>query len=140
VFKTDVSVRFNDCDALGHVNNSLYFTYMEEARTPIFAICNPDLSVGQWNLIVASARCDFLRQIHYGHQMIVMTWVSRIKTSSFTVDHLVVDGEGLVYARGQAVLIYYDYTSQKPTPLPQSIREQLAEHGVGPEQAPAFRD
>ncbi|MCY0876142.1 MAG: thioesterase family protein [Firmicutes bacterium] len=139
MFTTDIPVRFNDCDALGHVNNGTYFTYMEEARTPIFQICNPQLDVGKWNLIVASARCDFLKQVHFGEHLTVFTWVGRVGNSSFVVEHAIQNRRQEWVARGQAVLIHYDYTVQRPAALPESVSAALRAHGEGPTGSPDLR-
>lgn len=140
MFQTQISVRFNDCDALGHVNNGMYFTYMEEARTPIFHICNPDLDVGKWNLIVASTRCNFLKQVHFGQELTVWSWIGRLGNSSFVVDHALQDSAGVWVARGQAVLIFFDYQAQRSQPLPELVRAELSAHTQAPEAAPALRE
>lgn len=139
MFSTEILVRFNDCDALGHVNNGTYFTYMEEARTPIFAICNPHLDAHAWNLIVASTRCDFLKQVHFGEHLTVLTWVGRIGNSSFVVEHALQNAHGEWVARGQAVLLYYDYAAQRPAALPNDVRASLTQHLQGPDAAPDLR-
>lgn len=139
LFVMEIAVRFNDCDALGHVNNGTYFTYMEEARAPIFSIFNPELDVQKWNLIVASARCDFLKQVHYGETLTVQSWIGRIGSSSFVAEHVLTNHSGAFVARGQATLIYFDYEQQRATALPDAVRLQLIQHAEVPVGVPQLR-
>ncbi|MCL6453622.1 MAG: acyl-CoA thioesterase [Alicyclobacillus sp.] len=139
MFERRIQVRFGDCDGLGHVNNGMYFTYMEDARIDVFRLFNPSLELSRWNLIVASTRCDFLAQVSYAEMLTVFTWVSHVGNSSFTVDHALQNARGEWVARGQAVLLAYDYDAGRPTPVPSAVRDQLALHRDGPTGAPALR-
>lgn len=139
MFEKHLTVRFGECDGLGHVNNGTYFTYMEDARIDVFRVFNPALALCDWNLIVASTRCDFLAQVTYAEEINVMTWISRLGTSSFTVDHALQNHAGTWVARGQAVLIAYDYASGKPQPMSPEVRAALAAHAQGPTGAPTLR-
>ncbi|WAH38073.1 acyl-CoA thioesterase [Alicyclobacillus dauci] len=139
MFTRNLQVRFSECDGLGHVNNATYFNYMEDARIEVFRMFNPSLSLDKWNLIVASARCDFLAQVTYADHLTVYTWVSHIGNSSFTLDHAIANEQGTWVARGQAALIAFDYTTQKASPITPEVRAQLASHGAAPEGVPALR-
>ena len=139
LFQKAVAVRFNECDGLGHVNNGTYFVYMEEARMEIFELFNPSLSLAAWNLIVASARCDFLEQVTYGERLLVFTWISKIGNSSFSVEHALQNISGVWVARGQAVLLAYDYEAKRPVALWPAVREALIAHQTPPETAPSLR-
>lgn len=120
-----IRVRFSECDGLGHVNNAVYFVYMEEARTDLFQLFNPSLDLNKWNLIVASAQCQFRKQAAYAEKLEVVTFLSKIGNSSFTVDHLIRNASGETVAEGQVVLVYFDYEQQRSAAIPEAIREQL---------------
>lgn len=139
MFTREVVVRFGECDGLGHVNNGTYFTYMEDARMDIFRLFNPTLDLEQWNLIVASTRCDFLEQVTYGEKLSVFTWISHLGNSSFVVDHALQNDAGQWVARGQATMIAYDYAAKRSTPLWNEVRESLEQHRQAPDGAPALR-
>lgn len=139
MLKHSVTVRFGECDGLGHVNNGTYFTYMEDARVAVFRMFNPSLDLQSWNLIVASTRCDFLEQVTFAETIEIFTWISRIGNSSFVVDHALKNANGQWVARGQAVLICYDYETSKSAAIPESIRNELSLHRDGPEGAPEIR-
>lgn len=139
MFTTQVAVRFNDCDALGHVNNSVYFTYMEEARIDVFRLVNPGLDLSDWNLILASARCDYIQQVHYGMVLTVNSWVGRIGNTSFEVEHALWEPSHGFIARGKGTLVLYDFKARQAIPLPTNLREALGRHQTGPEDAPSLR-
>ncbi|MCP1462026.1 acyl-CoA thioesterase [Bacillus amyloliquefaciens] len=139
MFKTDIIVRFNDCDSLGHVNNAVYFTYLEEARKELFKIFNPSLSMKSWNLIVASTQCDFLQEIVYAQKVTVYTWVSQIGKSSFDVEHAIHDNNKNWIARGKVVLVSFDFNERKSVPLKEEIQEQLFKHQDSPVNVPSLK-
>lgn len=139
MFQYDTVVRFSECDALGHVNNTVYFIYFEEGRTEIFRIFNPELDTNNWNLIVASTTCDFLSQVNYAEKLTVYTWIGRLGNSSFDVEHAIQNEQGVWVARGKATLLGFDFTHNKAVPLSESIRIELSKHSIGPEGAPTRR-
>ncbi len=134
-----VDVRFNDCDALGHVNNAVYFTYFEECRKEFFRIFNPSLDIHAWNLIVASTRCDFLQEAVYAQKLTVYGWIGKVGSSSFEVEHAMADEQGNWVARGKATLLGFDFANKKAVPLSAEIRDELLQHGEGPAGVPAIR-
>ncbi|WP_029423251.1 acyl-CoA thioesterase [Alicyclobacillus macrosporangiidus] len=139
MFVKSLTVRFSECDGLGHVNNGMYFTYMEDARVDIFRIFNPSLDLARWNLIVASARCDFLRQVKFAETLTVYTWIGRIGRTSFTVEHALQNADGAWVARGQAAMLAFDYEAGQPKPLWPEVRAELERHQEGPPGAPELR-
>lgn len=139
MFKTEIIVRFNDCDSLGHVNNAVYFTYLEEARKELFEIFNPNLSMKSWNLIVASTQCDFLQEIVYAQKVTVYTWVSRIGKSSFDVEHAIQDNNKNWIARGKVVLVSFSFNERKSVPLKKEIEAQLSKHQDSPVNVPPLK-
>jgi acyl-CoA thioester hydrolase len=118
-------VRFSECDGLGHVNNTVYFVYMEEARTDLFRIFNPSLDLNRWNLIIASATCDFRKQATYADKLVVHTYLSKVGSSSMVVEHKIMDEHMEMVAEGKAVMVFFDYEQQKTAPIPESIRSEL---------------
>lgn len=139
MFTKSIVVAFSDCDALGHVNHAKYFTYMEEARSEVFRLFNPTLALAEWNLIVASARCNYLGQVGYAENLSVQTWISHIGNTSFTVDHAIWNESRACVARGQAVMIAFDYKEQKPQTIWPQARVALEAHTKPAEGAPELR-
>jgi acyl-CoA thioester hydrolase len=125
--RTNIRVRFCETDALGHVNNTSYFIYFEEARTDLFRYFVEDLDTSQWNLILASASCDYRKQARFGQELYVTTEVTKIGNTSFTVYHEIHDAQDdSLIATGTAVLVHYDFAAERPVPLTEEQRKKLS--------------
>lgn len=124
-----IPVRWGDMDALGHVNNTVYFRYMEQARIEWLAAmgCLPDEN-GNGPVIV-SARCDFRKPLTYPDQVEVCTYIYSLGKSSFeTAQEMRSVNDGYaVYAEGGATVVWVDSKTGKGTPFPDAIRTKYAE-------------
>jgi acyl-CoA thioester hydrolase len=116
--------RFSDTDALGHINNSSYFNWMEDARRPIFEMFVPDLNPKNWNLIIARIELDFMAQGDYKEQTLVTTEVEKIGNSSFNLIHKIWQKDQLI-CQGKAILVYFDYQKNQSQTLPSLLRTKL---------------
>ena len=125
-----LEVRFRDCDALGHVNNAVYLTYLEQARfnhwRSLWGFGTPQLPPGMPGVILARVECDYKRPATYGETLEVRLTVAEIGRSSFRYDYEIVDGEGRTVAMAKTVQVMYDYTAGTPVPIPDDIRALLA--------------
>ncbi|HXH89080.1 MAG TPA: thioesterase family protein [Gaiellaceae bacterium] len=101
-------VRFRDCDSMGHVNNAVYSTYLEEARIDVVG----SLSA----FILARVEIDFRAELRAGEEIEVGSRVGRIGTKSFDLEHEIRAGERLV-AEAKSVLVAYDYDLAASVPL-----------------------
>ncbi|SDC25838.1 acyl-CoA thioester hydrolase [Melghirimyces thermohalophilus] len=123
---TQLQVRFNECDGLGHVNNAVYYTYMETARIELFQMLDPEMNLNNWKLIVASTSCEYKSQASFAQWLKVSTEVERIGTSSFTILHQINDLKtDELIAVGRAVLVHYDYQKQRSVPLTRDMKKTL---------------
>ena len=109
-------VRFRDCDAMGHVNNAVYSTYLEEARIGVLG----DLI----SFILARVEIDFRSELRSGEEVEVRSGCSRIGTKSFDLRHVITAG-GRVVAEAKSVLVSYDYERGASVPVPDELRERL---------------
>ena len=110
-------VRFRDCDAMGHVNNAVYSTYLEEARIGVLG----DL----FDFILARVEIDFRSELRMGEEVDVRTRCSRIGTKSFDLEHEVATSGGRVVAEARSVLVSYDYKRGESVVIPDALRERL---------------
>ena len=110
-------VRFRDCDAMGHVNNAVYSTYLEQARIGILGGLEP--------FILARVEIDFRAELRAGEQVEVRSRCSRVGTKSFDLEHQIWAGDRLV-ADAKSVLVGYDYTSGASVPLTENQRRRLS--------------
>lgn len=128
VFEMSMPIRWGDMDAFGHVNNTVYFRYMEQVRISWFEQLGLVSSVndGQGPVIV-NASMEFLRQLHYPGDIIARMSVGKPGRSSFDTGFELVraDDPHTLYARGAARCVWIDYAAGKSVPLPQRLRELL---------------
>jgi acyl-CoA thioester hydrolase len=128
VFEMSMPIRWGDMDAFGHVNNTVYFRYMEQVRISWFERLGlvGGAEDGQGPVIV-NASMEFLRQLHYPGDIIGRMSVGKPGRSSFdTAFELVrVDDPGTLHARGAARCVWIDYAAGKSVPLPERLRTLL---------------
>ncbi len=123
---TTLQVRFNECDGLGHVNNAVYYTYMETGRIELFRLLDPAMDLDNWKLIVVSTSCEYKAQATFAQWLTVTTQIEKIGNSSFTVYHQILDRDTKeLIAEGRAVLVHYNYHEQKSQPLTKEMRATL---------------
>ncbi|MBI5548120.1 MAG: acyl-CoA thioesterase [Deltaproteobacteria bacterium] len=128
--KVDMEVRWGDMDALGHVNNARYLTFFETARIAYFGSLGPDkrISVEGATPVLARVTCDYLRPVEYPATLQVGVRVTRVGSTSFEFEHLVLDkATGEPCAFGTAVLVAFDLRTRAKAPLPESIRARIRE-------------
>ena len=109
-------VRFRDCDAMGHVNNAVYSTYLEESRIGVLGALT--------EFILARVEIDFRSELRMGEEVEVRTRCSRIGSKSFDLEHVIAAG-GRVVAEARSVLVSYDYDRGESVPVPDALRERL---------------
>jgi acyl-CoA thioester hydrolase len=121
-----LTVRFAETDALGHVNNTSYFIYLEEARIRFFEALGYSMGINEWKFIMASTKCDFVSQAYFNQLLTVKTYVSRIGTKSFVLEHEVLCSETKqLIVKGNVVIVYFDFDKQQSEVLPCSLRAGL---------------
>ena len=109
-------VRWDDLDAMGHVNNAKYLTYAQEAR---FAM------LGLFNMVVARAEVDFKAPIHEGNIYVDVTiWIDAISKSSFTMVYEI-SSEGTLFAKIKTVQVTVTDDTKSSRPISEVQREIL---------------
>lgn len=129
MFHLELEPRFSDTDALGHISNTSLPVWFEQARTPVFRIFHPTLEAETWPLIIARLEIDLLAQSYWHIPVEIKTGIGKIGNSSFHVVQEAWQGDKQI-ARGVAVLIHFDYETEKALPIPDDIRARLTEHVV----------
>jgi acyl-CoA thioester hydrolase len=119
-------VRFRDIDALGHVNNAVYFTYMESARTDYWMKTFGVDALPKLGFIVAHAECDFRVPARYGDEIEVALKTSSVRNSSFIWEYEIRNAvTSEIFAVGKTIQVYYDYSKLKSAPVPEEVRQKL---------------
>jgi len=127
MFTEKLMPRFNDTDALGHINNTKVPTWFEGAREPIFRLFIPDLDPKKWQLIIAKIEVSYHGQLFFGQEVEVCTYISRIGGASFDVyQELWQHGKKCV--SGIATMVNFDYKTQLSKKISDEIRLELSKH------------
>jgi acyl-CoA thioester hydrolase len=120
-----IPIRWGDMDAMGHVNNTVYFRYMEQARIGWFDALVPAAEAWQdTGIVIASASCNFKRALNYPGTVEVKLSIDPPGGSSVSTFYELKMDETL-YADGAAVVVFIDMKSQKPIRIPERIRSLL---------------
>jgi acyl-CoA thioester hydrolase len=125
-FSMPIAVRFRDIDGMGHVNNAVYFTYIEHARTDYLMRVMRVKRIDEVDWIVATASLAFKRPVAYGDPIEVRVRPTKIGTTSFTLFYEIRDtrDDGLV-AEGETVIVMFDYGKHEKKPIPAVVRKRL---------------
>src|SRR5881275_1465793 len=124
-FVHEERVRFRDLDPMGHVNNAVFLTYLEQARVAFFSEVGAATGLEDMNMIVARVEIDFKAPVRLGQEVEISVRASRFGTKSFDLDYqLNVDGQ--LVAAAESVQVAYDYGRREPIPLPEEWREKMA--------------
>jgi acyl-CoA thioester hydrolase len=129
MFVHRLEVRFRDCDPMGHANNAVYLTYLEQTRfahwRSLWGFGSPQLPPGMPGVILARVECDYKRPARYGDTIEIRMRVAEIGRTSFRYEYEIVDAEGRTMLRAKTVQVMYDYAAEKPVPIPDDIRALL---------------
>ena len=128
VHRHRLCVRFRDCDAMGHVNHAVYFTYFEQCRLTCWRELTGTASP-HTRVIIARAECDYRAPAHFGDELEVRMTIGEIGRSSFGLAYEIVQvgGTAGVVAVGKTVMVCYDYAAGASMPLPEATRSLLSQ-------------
>ena len=125
-FQTEIKVIFRDLDPLEHVNNAVYFTYMEVARTEYYMQLTGARKLGDIRFIIARASCDFRAPAKFGDRLLIAVWPSEVGNSSFKLQYRLTEKKnGTLVAEGETVQVAFDYETRKTIPLPDNVKSLL---------------
>jgi acyl-CoA thioester hydrolase len=125
-FRFPMEVRFRDLDALGHVNNAVYLTYMESARIAYWLQVTDRPGLEGMDMILARAEIDFRAPLQDRDRIDVGVRCASMKRSSLVLEHRILRiPDGLVVADARKVLVHYDYAAGRSTPLPPELRQRI---------------
>ena len=125
-FTTTVDVRFRDIDAMGHVNNAVYATYMEEARTAYFDAVL-DASLAAVDSVLANLELEFRRSVELDDEVTVAVRVPELGRSSIPMEYEI-RADGDVAAVGEAVQVAVDPETGSSRPIPDEWRERITDY------------
>jgi acyl-CoA thioester hydrolase len=128
VYESVIPIRWGDMDAMGHVNNTVYFRYMETSRIDWCRSigCMPEQS--KQGPVIVNAWCNFMQQLRYPGGVVTKHYVTTVGRTSFdtyiTMERD--DDPGTVWAEGGARMVWIDFATNQSLPLPDWLRAQLS--------------
>jgi acyl-CoA thioester hydrolase len=124
-----IPVRWGDMDAMGHVNNTVYFRYMEQTRICWFEALLPRGEAwGTTGIVIVNASCSFKKPINYPGTVEVKMYADAPGGSSIaTFYELLLENQ--IHADGEAKVVFIDMQKQKAMRIPEAIRG-LLEKGI----------
>ena len=125
VFEHQVSLRWRDVDALGHVNHAVFLTYLEEGRDAFYSQA---LSRDP-HYVVARVEIDLRAEVRYtDRQLRVRIEVERVGTTSLTTRETIRTPAGVTAAEARVVTVLWDGSARKPMAFAADERARLAAH------------
>lgn len=128
-FRLPIQVRFRDIDGMGHVNNAVYLTYLEEARTQYFMKIRGVNTLPEVDFIVAKITIEYEAPIHLGDQIEVGIRVNRIGDKSFDFKYELWDRKNnRLVGDAESVQVFYDYKAETTKQVPTDFRQRVNEY------------
>jgi acyl-CoA thioester hydrolase len=131
-FSQSIEVRYADLDTMRHVNNAVYLSYIEHARSGyLTASCQWDWTT--LSMVLAKTDISYRQSIHFHNRPLVWIRTSRLGKSSMTQEVVISekDRKDLIYATATVVLVHIDHKSGRPLPIPDYIRQRLHQYEPG---------
>lgn len=125
--RVPVEVRFRDTDAMGHVNNAVYLSYLEIARMHYWdTLLGDRASYTEVPFVLARVEIDFRAPAHVGDRLTVGIRASRLGDRSFDFEYAIRrDADGVEIAVATTVQVTYDYDEDATVPLPDELRDRI---------------
>ena len=122
-----IPIRWGDMDAMGHVNNTIYFRYMEQARISWFEAIGARSGIKGQGPVIVNASCTFIKQLVYPGNVEIKTYVGEAGRSSLEtyLELRPSYDPNKIYAEGAAKVVWVDYLKEKSVPLPETIRQLI---------------
>ena len=135
--RTRLEVRLGDLDPFGHVNNAVIATYVEQGRVLYLRdVLGTGVDPVSMPFILAKLEIDYLSQVLFSDAVEVGSRVDWIGRTSIGMSHLLVNQDGRQLARSDAVLVAFDYSIEKPMPVPDAWRATMVAHEGRPLEKP----
>ena len=129
MFETTITPQFVDAGPMGYIKNNVIGNWFEVGRNEIFRFFTPDLNLSyeKWKLIMLKTENTFINNIRYVEDVSIKTFITHIGNTSFTISHEAWQDNELK-AKGNAIVVYFDFIEQTKKPITDEIREKLEKH------------
>lgn len=127
--KTDLQIRFNDIDILGHVNNTVYFSFYDTGKAYYLeAINGGNINWRRVETVIANIDCAFVKPVYFGEKIAVLTRCTEIRDKSFRLQQVIVEKEsGDIRSVAESVMVAIDPESMKAVAITDALRAHISE-------------
>ncbi len=125
-----LQMRFIDIDMLGHLNNSVYFTFMDMAKSRYFqAVLGDKLDFSRFGVVIVNINCDFFAQTFYNDTIECETAVVAIGEKSLTIEQRIFSPDsGEVKCHCRTIMAGIDVKAKTSAPITDEWRKALEEY------------
>jgi acyl-CoA thioester hydrolase len=125
-----MEIRWGDMDAMGHVNNTVYFRYMEQVRVGwLLSLGNSIAATEKEGAVIVNASCTFRKPLVYPGTVEVRMYLSNPGRTS-VMSHYELWANGELYADGDSKMVWVDVQANQSKPLPDAVRALCEPHGT----------
>ena len=125
-YSVAIEVAFRDLDALGHVNNAVYLTYLETARIKFLVDLLDLTDLHELPVIMAEATISYKAPAFFGERLAVGVGVSRVGGKSFDMLYQISGPDRRLVALARTVQVAYDYAAGKTIAVPEQLKQRVA--------------
>ena len=130
IHKTEVQVRFNDVDMMGHVNNAVYQNYFDYGKVQYFNnVLGKDVDWQENGLVLAKITIEYFSPVLLDDELFIQSKISRLGTKSLhMIQELVDKNSGDIKSSGVSVMVAYSFVNRKTIPIPQNWRDVIIQY------------
>ena len=124
-----VQIRFSDVDQFGHVNNSVYFSLYDLAKTTYMSDVFSTPQLEMMVVVVANINANFLIPVFFTDKIVIETTTVHLGNKSFTLLQRAIDVEtGMVKCECRTIMVVYDMATKEPVPIPEEYKRAICEY------------
>ncbi|WP_342533141.1 thioesterase family protein [Lysinibacillus sp. FSL K6-0057] len=135
-FYSEVRVRFSETDMYGHMNNTISFTYFEQARIDYFrhlGILMPSAGDDIQSIpIVADLQCDYVKQVFFDDVLRIYTKIAQVGNSSMDIHYLAKNQKDEICFTGRGTIVQMDPRTGKSVPISEEEKTKLIQLAILP--------
>lgn len=125
-----IKIDWSDLDVYEHVNNVSIIRYLQTARVNFWELSGLYESYKKTNRgpMLVSTTCNFKKSLFYPGTILIKSRVAYVKNSSFAIEHIILNTEGVVFVQAKDVAVCFDFNTAKTFAVPQEIRTFMANY------------
>lgn len=131
-YSLPIQIRWNDLDALGHVNNAVYITYFEAARGHYMLEACPGWSWNKDMFLIANVNVDYLKELFLASEDVrVHMKTTKLGNKSFELEYVLSSKKGderIIHATGKTTQVMFDLKERRSTTITDEVRRALSHY------------